>query len=242
MRTALFVAIVLASGALAGLVHGSANLLIVEPYLDDAIEMEARGLIASGLEEDTPVFWAEHGEYRAWQKGGQVLAGVILGVSAGSLFGIVYALSRGALPARGDVRKALMLAGMMWATVYLVPFLKYPATLPGAGDGETVVLRSILYLSLVAMSGLAAVGAYRLSTRLRGRRKLLALACYAAFVAAAFAAMPGNPEGGSGSPEALNWFRAMTVVGVSSFWAAVGLALGALWHRYRPHDHVAPYG
>lgn len=241
MKTLLFVAIVLVSGALAGLVQGSANLAIVEPYIDEATGIENQNLFASGMEEDTPQFRAEYEAYRAWQKGGQVLASVILGVAFGSLFGIVFALSRGALPARNDVKKALLLAGIMWSAIYFVPFLKYPANPPAVGDGETVVLRAVLYLSFVAISGLASVGFYRLSKRLQNKRKLLALAGYAAFIAAVFVAMPGNPDEVSAPADLVNAFRAASVLGVSVYWAAVGLILGVLWDRYKPHRQVAPY-
>ena len=241
MKTALFVAIVLVSGALAGLVQGSTNLAIVEPYLDEAIGIENQSLFESGQEEDTPQFQAEYESYRAWQKGGQVIASVVLGVSTGSLFGIVFALSRKSLPARNDVKKALILAGIMWFTVYLVPFLKYPANPPAVGDGETVVLRAVLYLSFIAISGLAAVGFYKLSKRLRGTRKLFALVGYAAFVTAVFVAMPDNPDGAPAPSDLINGFRAASVLGVSSFWAAVGLILGVLWNRYKPHRQMTTY-
>ncbi len=78
MRTAIFIAIVLVSGCFAGVIHGTVNLAIVEPYLDTAIGIENQNLFASGEEEDTPEFWIEYNSYRYWQKGGQVLAGAIL--------------------------------------------------------------------------------------------------------------------------------------------------------------------
>ena len=89
MKTVLFISIVLISGCVAGTIHGLANLAIVEPYLDEAIGIENQNLFASGEEEDTPQFRAEYEAYREWQKGGQVLAGAILGTSIGALFGIV---------------------------------------------------------------------------------------------------------------------------------------------------------
>ena len=64
MKTIIFLAIVLVSGALAGTVHGIVNLAIVEPYLDEAIGIENRNLFASGEEEDTPQFWVENDAYR----------------------------------------------------------------------------------------------------------------------------------------------------------------------------------
>ena len=40
MKTGLFIAIVLLSGCFAGIIYGVLNLAIVEPYLDDAINIE----------------------------------------------------------------------------------------------------------------------------------------------------------------------------------------------------------
>ena len=77
------------SGCFAGVIHGLTNLAIVEPYLDKAIGIENQNLFASGEEKDTPEFWINYYSYRDWQKGGQVLAGAILGTSIGALFGIV---------------------------------------------------------------------------------------------------------------------------------------------------------
>ena len=114
MKTIVFITIVLVSGALAGLVHGTVNFAIVEPYLDQAIGIENESLFASGEAEDNLEFWAEYESYRIWQKSGQVLAGVILGIAMGSLFGIVYALSRNSLPGKNDVAKAVVLSGIMW--------------------------------------------------------------------------------------------------------------------------------
>ena len=105
MKTLLFILIVLFSGALAGTVHGIVNLGIVEPHLDEAIGIENQNLFASGEEEDTPQFWAEYDAYRDWQKSGQLLAGGILGMSIGALFGIVFAYSRNSLPKGHTVKK-----------------------------------------------------------------------------------------------------------------------------------------
>ena len=167
MRTIVFISIVLISGALAGLVHGTVNFAIVEPYLDQAIGLENESLFASGEAEDTLEFWAEYESYRIWQKSGQVLAGVILGLAMGSLFGIVFALSKNSLPGKNDISKAVILSGIMWLALYLIPFLKYPANPPTVGDAETVVLRMILYVTFLIISGVAVVGFYKLSKKLK---------------------------------------------------------------------------
>jgi len=45
LKTLLFIIIILFSGALAGLIHGTVNFAIVEPYLDQAIGIENHNLL-----------------------------------------------------------------------------------------------------------------------------------------------------------------------------------------------------
>jgi predicted cobalt transporter CbtA len=241
MRASLFVIIVLASGAFAGFIHGSSNLILVEPYLDDAINIENQNLFASGEEEDTLEFWVEYEGYREWQKGGQLLAGVILGTSIGALFGIVFALSKNSLPGNNDVKKSLVLAGIMWMTIYFIPFLKYPANPPTVGEAETVVLRGILYLSFIAISGFAAVGFYKLSKIFDGRRKIISLIGYIALISVAFIIMPPNPDEITAPMDLVNGFRIMSVLGVSAYWIAIGFVLGFLWKRFNPNKEVPSF-
>ena len=232
MKTIVFITIVLVSGALAGLVHGTVNFAIVEPYLDQAIGIENESLFASGEAEDNLEFWAEYESYRIWQKSGQVLAGVILGIAMGSLFGIVYALSRNSLPGKNDVAKAVVLSGIMWVTLYLIPFLKYPANPPTVGDADTVVLRTILYLSFIAISGIGTFAFYKLSTKFQNNKKYLGLFGYVGFIVIVFFIMPENPDEITAPMNLVNEFRLVSILGVSSFWASVGIILGLFWKKY----------
>ena len=239
MKTSLFLLIVLISGALAGLVHGSSNLVLVEPYLDEAIGIENQKLFASGEAEDTLDFWVEYQGYREWQKGGQLLAGVILGTSIGALFGIVYAFSRNSLPGNNDVKKALILAGIMWLTIYFIPFLKYPANPPTVGEPETVVLRGIFYLTFIAISGFSSLGFYKLSKMFEGKKKLISLIGYMGFISLIFVLMPSNPDQITAPMDLVDGFRIMSVLAVSTFWISIGLFLGLLWNRFKPNKEVA---
>ena len=241
MKTSLFIIIVLVSGAFAGFIHGTVNFVIVEPYLDQAIGIENQNLFASGEEEDTPEFWVEYEGYRVWQKSGQIVAGVILGMSVGSLFGIVFAVSRNALPGNNVIKKAVILSGIMWFTLYIIPFLKYPANPPTVGDGETVVLRAILYLSFIAISGLGAITFYKLSKKFQNKKKLVALISYIVFISAVFFAMPENPDKITAPMNLVNEFRIMSVLGVTSFWASMGLILGFFWNRFESHKETTPH-
>ncbi len=240
MKTSIFIIIVLLSGAFAGFIHGSVNFAIVEPYLDHAIEIENQNIFASGESEDTPEFQAEYEAYRIWQKSGQVLAGIILGISMGALFGIVYALSRNVLPGNNNVKKTLVLAGIMWLTLYLIPSLKYPANPPTVGEGETIVLRTILYLSFIAISGIGAFGFYKLSKKFQNNKKLVSLIGYGVFISVVFFVMPENPDEITAPMNLVNEFRLMSVLGVTSFWISVGFILGLFWNKFNPNKEIFP--
>nr|AIF19871.1 hypothetical protein [uncultured marine thaumarchaeote KM3_87_H02] len=234
MKTGLFIVIVLLSGCFAGIIYGVLNLIIVEPYLDSAINIENQNLFSSGEEIDGPQFWVEYYEYRSWQKGGQILAGAILGTSIGSLFGIVYALSKKSLPSRNNIGKTLILAGLMWFTLFVIPFLKYPANPPTVGDGETVVLRGILYLTLIAISGFLAIGFYQIFKRLKAKNRILPVIGYGVLISLVFFVMPENPDEISTSMELVNGFRVVAFLTGTVFWFTLALFLGVFWQKTNP--------
>ena len=233
MKTVFFFVIVLVSGFGAGVIHGAVNLVIVEPYLDEAIEIENQTLFATGLAEDTPQFWAEYSSYRDWQKSGQLLAGGILGMSIGALFGIVFAYSRNSLPKGHTLKKTFVLAAIMWLTIFIIPFLKYPANPPTVGDVDTVVLRSILYLSFIAISGFSAVGFFILYKKLQNKKKGLVFVGYAVFITTVFFIMPVNPDEVKAPMDLVNSFRIMSVIAVTTFWIAEAIIFGMLWQKYK---------
>ena len=233
MKTVFFIVIVLVSGFVAGVIHGTVNLVIVEPYLDEAIEIENQNLFATGLAEDTPQFWAEYSSYRDWQKSGQLLAGGILGMSIGALFGIVFDYSRNSLPKGHTLKKTFVLAAIMWLTIFIIPFLKYPANPPTVGDVDTVVLRSILYLSFIAISGFSAVGFFILYKKLQNKKKGLAFVGYAVFITTVFFIMPVNPDEVKAPMDLVNSFRIMSVIAVTTFWIAEAIIFGMLWQKYK---------
>ena len=234
MKTGLIIVIVLLSGCFAGTIYGALNLLIVEPYLDDAINIENQQLFSTGEEIDGPQFWVEYYEYRSWQKGGEVLAGAILGTSIGSLFGIVYALSKKSLPSGNNIGKTMILAGLMWFTLFVIPFLKYPANPPTVGDGETVVLRGILYLALIAISGFMAIGFYQIFKRVKAKNRILPIIGYGILMTLVFFVMPENPDEISTSMELVNNLRIVAFLTGTVFWFTLALFLGVFWQKTNP--------
>ncbi len=233
MKTSLFILIILLSGAIAGAVHGTVNLAIVEPYLDKAINLENQQLFASGEEEDTPEFWVEYNQYRNWQKGGQILAGAILGMSIGALFGIIFTFSKKSLPGSNTLKKSLLLAGIMWTVFYIIPFLKYPANPPTVGETETVVLREILYVSFIGLSSVGALMFYKISKKFENKKKIVALLGYGIFITAVFIIMPSNPDPITAPESLVNGFRYASIAGVTIYWATLGLVFGIFWNFFK---------
>jgi hypothetical protein len=234
MKTGTFIAITLISGAIAGTILGAANQVIVEPYIERAIALEMRGAEQSG-EIINPF---EFAAYRFWQKGGEIAAGTILGMSLGSLFGIVFAYGRGSVPGSNDKKKALIIASIMWFTLFLVPALKYPANPPGVGDPETILYRQALYISFLAISGFSALGLAVLYRTLgpTNARKAVIPAIYAAILIGAYLAVPPNPDPINAPMDLVANFRIVSALTMSMFWGLLGITFGAFWDRVRPHE------
>lgn len=147
MKTITFIAITLAAGAIAGTLFSIINMGIVEPCIDRAIDIENQNAAAAGEMID-PV---EYRDYRIWQKGAEIAAGTILGTSIGALFGVVCAYCRKSIPSSSNKSKALVLAGVMWLVLFVVPVLKYPANPPAVGNPWTIHYRQGLYITYLAI-------------------------------------------------------------------------------------------
>ena len=236
MKTLVFLVIVLVSGFSAGIMHGLINLVVIEPFLDKAIGIENQNLFASGQAQDTPQFWEEFNTYRVWQKQGEVIAGGILGLSTGALFGLVFAYSRHILPGQNHIKKALVLAGIMWFVIFFIPFLKYPSNPPTVGDPQTIVLRTTLYVAFVALSGLGAIGFSKVYKKIKNPAKKFAIPlCYAIYISVIFIIFPDNPDQIIAPVDLINGFRIASASTVAMFWVLNAIILGALWQKFKPH-------
>ncbi|MEE8133015.1 MAG: CbtA family protein [Nitrososphaerales archaeon] len=237
MRTAVFIGITLLAGAISGIIYGSMNLIVTEPFIDQAIDLEIQNAIREGENIGST---EEITQYRMWQKGGQVLAGGILGLSLGSLFALVYAFGWSSLPGSNGTKKGLFLAAVMWFTIFLLPFLKYPSNPPAVGDPETLYYRQSLYLLFIAASGLGALGLAFLYKRLGDRRlrKFAVATLYAAYISALFVMMPPNPDPITIPSDLVNNFRIASALTVTLFWFLLGATFGAFWDRFKPQVRI----
>src|ERR671923_2018694 len=237
MKAITFIAITLLAGAIAGTVLGAINQIVVEPYIERAIELEMRNAAAqSGQVMNNP---SEFVAYRLWQKGGEIIAGTILGLSIGSLYGIVFAYTRGSISGtNNNKKKALIVAGIMWFVLFLMPALKYPANPPAVGDPETIYYRQSLYVGFLAISGFNALGLAFLYRKIRSLhiRKAIIPAAYAAMMAGAYLAMPANPDPINAPVDLVIGFRITSAITITLFWGLLGVIFGAFWDKLKPHE------
>lgn len=234
MKSLSFILVSLLSGAMAGIILAGINLFIVEPHIDQAISIEVENSISSGEE----VNLNELNSYRVWQKEGAFVAGGFIGLAYGAVLGIVYALSRKYLPSSDDRKKALVLAAVMCLSLYIIPFIKYPANPPAVGDPETIGLRENLYVGYQSMSGLIALGICILFYRFRKVYyiKYLVPIFYLGLIASIYFIFPANPDEISISMDLVNAFRAVTVTTMIVFWIVLGAVFGLMWHKFKPHE------
>jgi predicted cobalt transporter CbtA len=234
MKTITFITITLLAGAIAGTILGAMNQVVVEPFIEHAIELEKQNTAQSGQIINP----AEFAAYRLWQRGGEIVAGTVLGLSIGSLFGIVFAYSRSSVPGSNNKKKGLIVAGIMWFALFLMPALKYPANPPAVGDPETIYYRQFLYITFLAISGFSALGLaflYRKMGYLHTKKAIIPSA-YAAIMAGAYLAMPANPDPLNAPMDLVIGFRITSTITISLFWGLLGVIFGALWDKLKPHE------
>jgi predicted cobalt transporter CbtA len=234
MKTIAFIAITLLAGAIAGTILGALNQGIVEPYIEQAIVLENHNAASQGELINS----VEFGNYRNWQRGGEIVAGTILGTSIAALFGIVFAYTRSGVPGSNNKKKGLIVAGIMWFALFLMPVLKYPANPPAVGDPETIYYRQTLYLAYMAISGFSALGLALLYRKLgnKAAKKAIVPAVYASIMVIAYIAMPPNPDQITAPMDLVSSFRIASGFTMSIFWGLLGIILGAFWDKLKPHE------
>lgn len=234
MKTIIFIAITLLAGAIAGTILGAINQVAVEPYIDHAVELEMQNTNQSSQIINPAEFTA----YRLWQRGGEMLAGTILGLSIGSLFGIVFAYTHNSVPGSNNKKKALIVAGIMWFVLFLIPALKYPANPPAVGDPETIYYRQSLYVAFLVISGFSALGLAFLYRKMGALniKKAIIPAAYAAIISGAYLAMPANPDPINAPMDLVMGFRITSAITISMFWGLLGVIFGTFWDKLNPGE------
>lgn len=163
---------------------------------------------------------------------------LVYGVALGGIASLAFCFVLGRVGRFTPKATAALVAAGAFTTVYLVPFLKYPATPPAVGNPDTIGQRTTLFFLMILLSvllGIAAVVAgRRLAPRLGNwNATVLAGAGFVAAVAVACLFLPGNGDAVQASfPAAVLWeFRLATLGIQAGLWAVFGLAFGLLAER-----------
>ena len=223
----------LVRGMLAGVLAGVLALgfaeMVGEPQVSRAIAVETR--LAGHSPDPAPV-------NRTVQKtAGLATAVLVLGTTLGGLFALAFAFAYGRVGRQGPRMTAVLVAAAGFCSIFLVPFLKYPANPPSVGNPDTIGYRTQLYFGMILISVAAVTGAIVLGRRLTDRHgawnaTLLAGAILVVFIAAVFVAMPGVNEVPAQFPAIVLWRFRMASLGTQLIlWTAIGLVFGALTER-----------
>ncbi len=226
----------LTAGMAVGVLMGAYMYFVVEPTVDEAIEVE-ESLVASqpvepGAEDDEPLFDRDE------QTAGGVAANLTYAGVVSCIFGVVFARLRHRLPGATDLVRSVWLAAVSFGAVALMPAIKYPANPPAVGDPDTVDERTVQYLGVIVLSVVAAVGLFRVA-KMMGQRmdrstQIVAMTAITAVVyGLILVLLPGTPDTIAPEvPAALVWeFRIRSLGGLAILWAGLGLGLGWLLDR-----------
>jgi predicted cobalt transporter CbtA len=235
----------LVRGLLAGLVAGIAAFGVAyavgEPSINAAIALEVSGghSHADGTQHTAAEDEAAGTEMpRSLQSTlGLLTATAVAGTTLGGLVGVLSALALGRFGSLGVRGTTLLVAGIGFASLYVLPFVAYPPNPPAVGSAETIGTRTALYLATVAISVIAAVAAVLVGRRSAGRvgvwwAALAAIAGYLLVTLGAVALLPRYDEVPADFPASVLYsFRTGSFVTSLALWAVLGVVLAELAHR-----------
>lgn len=245
------------AGALAGVLGFIWSKIFIEPIVGRAIDYEAGTSAAHEAMEAA----AAHGHGHGHEEGGELFTravqsniGMGLGVLAfsvalGALFAVVFAVAYSRIPNVSARKLAVLTAGAMLISLWVVPALKYPPSPPATSLDETIKQRALLYVLMVALSALFMVAsvylAFQLTPKLGAWNATLAAGgAYIAAVAILMLVLPTiNETPGPMVNEAgtivfpgfpasdLYEFRLYALGTQVVVWTTIGLVGAAMLHR-----------
>ena len=169
---------------------------------------------------------------------GLLTATAVAGTTLGGLVGVLSALALGRFGGLGVRGSTLLVTGIGFVSLYVLPFVAYPPNPPAVGSADTIGTRTVLYLAAVAISVIAAIAAVLVGRRLAAADRHLVGR------AGRDRRLPAGRAGGdraaprpttrcrrSSRPSVLYAFRTGSFVTSLALWAVLGVVLAELAHR-----------
>lgn len=235
----------LVRGLLVGLLAGFAAFLVAhevgEPHVERAIALEE----AAAAEADQPTHADEHADEgtevsRPTQRTWGLLTGTLaVGLAVGGLVALVAAGTVGRLGRLSPGQSTALVTLVGFVAVALVPFLKYPATPPAVGSGDTIGDRTSWFFGFVLLSVAVAAFASLLAVRIAADLStyagiIVGAGVYLAAMVLAALLMPTVNEVGDFPADELWSFRISSLLTLATLWGVIGVGLSGLVGRL--HD------
>jgi hypothetical protein len=219
-------------GLAAGLLAFAFAFVFGEPQVQHAIDFEEH--LARINHEPAEAEIVSRGVQRTL---GLLTGTVVMGVALGGLFSLVFVWAYGRIGAMSPRLTSAVLALGAFVTVTVVPFTKYPANPPTVGNPDTIDKRTVLFVTMIAISLLAAVAAGRIRRQLLPRlgpwnSALVAVAAFIVVVAIAELVLPAVHETPPGFPADVLYRFRLASLGINlTLWTTIGLGFGAAAQR-----------
>lgn len=229
----------LVRGLIAGLIAGIATFFVAyavgETHVDAAIVLEEAGHTHSHDAEGTVV---SRDNQKTW---GLLTGTLAVGVALGGIVALVAAGTVGRIGRLTPGQSTALVALIGFVSFALVPFLKYPATPPAVGSGDTIGDRTALYFGFVLLSVAVAVLATYGAVKLRPAigtygAVVIGAAGYVAVVVIAGQVFGTVNEVGDFPADTLWSFRRASLFTLAAMWAVLGVVLTGLVSRRYTHQ------
>jgi hypothetical protein len=164
----------LLAGAVGGLLAFVFARIFAEPQIQQAIDYESARDAAQTVLDKAAGLPVESEGMEVFTRTVQANVGIgvaliFFGAAMGALFAVAYAICLGRTGRIRPRSLAVLVAGGGFLSLYLVPFIKYPANPPAIGHSDTIQQRSSFYLLMVACSVLFLILTVWLGKRLQDR-------------------------------------------------------------------------
>ncbi len=225
---------IIARGLMAGAIGGVPAFLFARTFVEP--------VIARALEyEEAHEQGHDHG-VELFTRGVQANVGMGFGVLAfsvamGALFAVVYCVAYGRVGNLSPRLLSVLLAGGMFLSLYVIPFLKYPPSPPAVSLEETIRQSTLLYLLMVVLSAALLVAAVYLGHRLVAQfgqwsATLIGAGCYVVAISLVMLVLPTIDETPDDFPaDVLYEFRFYSLGTQLVLWAIIGLVFASMAHR-----------